>query len=72
MTKNPIGFCFGSLISRPTNSEPDVGAQRTLLERNVFAHVGRKIKGDDVFGNAAQLAYYFLLALFPLLIFFLT
>jgi membrane protein len=27
------------------------------------------MQGDDVFGNAAKLAYYFLLALFPLLIF---
>src|SRR5205807_4627972 len=28
-----------------------------------------EIKRDDVFGDAAKLAYYFLLALFPLLIF---
>ncbi len=28
-----------------------------------------EIQSDDVFGRAAQLAYYFLLALFPLLLF---
>src|ERR1043166_9459625 len=37
---------------------------KALAER-----VWREIKSDDVFGRAAQLAYYFLLALFPLLIF---
>src|ERR1044071_2950252 len=31
--------------------------------------VRSEAKSDDVFGRAAQLAYYFLLALFPLLIF---
>ena len=31
--------------------------------------VGAEMQKDDVFGNAAKLAYYFLLALFPLLIF---
>jgi membrane protein len=31
--------------------------------------VWTETKGDDIFGRAAQLAYYFLLALFPLLIF---
>jgi len=30
--------------------------------------VGREIRADEVFGDAAKLAYYFLLALFPLLI----
>lgn len=37
---------------------------RTLLKR-----VWSEIQSDDVFGRAAQLSYYFLLALFPLLIF---
>jgi membrane protein len=32
----------------------------------------RRIGEDDVFGLAAQLAYFFLLSLFPLLIFFVT
>lgn len=31
--------------------------------------IWREMKADDVFGDAAKLAYYFLLALFPLLIF---
>jgi membrane protein len=31
--------------------------------------VGREIQDDDLFGRAAQLSYYFLLALFPLLLF---
>jgi membrane protein len=31
--------------------------------------VWNEISNDDVFGDAAKLAYYFLLALFPLLIF---
>jgi len=29
----------------------------------------KEMQRDDIFGHAAQLAYYFLLALFPLLIF---
>ncbi|TRZ36038.1 YihY/virulence factor BrkB family protein [Niallia circulans] len=31
-----------------------------------------KVKNDDVFGLAAQLAYYFLLSIFPLIIFMMT
>lgn len=34
--------------------------------------VARAIQDDDVFGRAAQLSYYFLLALFPLLLFLVT
>jgi membrane protein len=38
-----------------------------------WLHLGKRvwaeINEDDVWGRAAQLAYYFLLALFPLLIF---
>jgi membrane protein len=34
--------------------------------------VWSQIKEDDVFGRAAQLSYYFLLALFPLLLFLMT
>jgi membrane protein len=41
------------------------GLSWTELARHVWAEV----QEDDVFGRAAQLAYYFLLALFPLLIF---
>ncbi len=35
----------------------------------MFSRIWREMKRDDVFGNAAKLAYFFLLALFPLLIF---
>src|ERR1043166_9819298 len=37
----------------------------TELGKRVWAET----QGDDVFGNSAKLAYYLLLALFPLLIF---
>jgi membrane protein len=40
-----------------------------LSWKEMFSRVWREMSRDDVFGNAAQLAYYFLLALFPLLIF---
>jgi len=37
--------------------------------RELALRVWREAQADDVFGGAAKLAYYFLLALFPLLIF---
>jgi len=37
--------------------------------RDLTRRIWSEIQADDVFGNAAKLAYYFLLALFPLLIF---
>jgi membrane protein len=37
--------------------------------KKLFKELWQKMSADDIFGNAAQLAYYFLLALFPLLIF---
>ncbi len=37
--------------------------------KKISSRVWAEIKQDDVFGDAAKLAYYFLLALFPLLIF---
>src|SRR5438128_1456649 len=40
-----------------------------LSWKDLAARVWREMKTDDVFGDAAKLAYYFLLALFPLLIF---
>lgn len=40
-----------------------------LSWKKLGARVWEEIKTDDVFGDAAKLAYYFLLALFPLLIF---
>jgi len=40
-----------------------------LTIKEFAGRVWREISNDDVFGDAAKLAYYFLLALFPLLIF---
>ena len=37
--------------------------------KRLASHIWSEINDDDVFGDAAKLAYYFLLALFPLLIF---
>lgn len=36
--------------------------------RQRFKRVGKRIIDDEIFGRAAQLSYYFLLALFPLLL----
>jgi membrane protein len=41
------------------------GQTWTSLAKRVWADIGK----DDIFGRAAQLSYYFLLALFPLLLF---
>lgn len=40
-----------------------------LSWKQMATRIWRALSRDDVFGDAAQLAYYFLLALFPLLIF---
>jgi len=40
-----------------------------LSSKDLAERVWSEIKKDEVFGRAAQLSYYFLLALFPLLIF---
>ena len=42
---------------------------RELNPKKLAKDVWNEIQEDDVFGRAAQLSYYFLLALFPLLIF---
>lgn len=42
-----------------------------LSTRELAKRVGKAIGEDDIFGRAAQLAYYFFLALFPLLLFLL-
>ncbi len=39
---------------------------------DLLKRVWGEINQDDIFGRAAQLAYYFLLALFPLLLFLIT
>jgi len=43
---------------------------RSLGQR--FKRVFQRVQEDDVFGRAAQLSYYFLLALFPLLLFLVS
>nr|WP_194241281.1 YihY/virulence factor BrkB family protein [Bacillus fonticola] len=40
--------------------------------RSIFFRMLERIQRDDVFGLAAQLSYFFLLSLFPLLIFLVT
>ena len=40
-----------------------------LSPKELGKRVWSEMQQDDVFGRAAQLSYYFLLALFPLLIF---
>ena len=44
------------------------GLSVTALAKRVWADIGK----DDIFGRAAQLSYYFLLALFPLLLFLMS
>jgi len=43
-----------------------------LSWKELAKRVWQQIQEDDVFGRAAQLSYYFLLALFPLLLFLMT
>lgn len=43
-----------------------------LTFRQLVRQVGAKISESDVFGRAAQLAYYFFLALFPMMLFLLA
>ncbi|HEY0386489.1 MAG TPA: YhjD/YihY/BrkB family envelope integrity protein, partial [Pyrinomonadaceae bacterium] len=43
-----------------------------LTWKELGGRVWQQISEDDVFGRAAQLSYYFLLALFPLLLFLMT
>jgi membrane protein len=43
-----------------------------LTWKKLAERIWKEINEDDVFGRAAQLSYYFLLALFPLLLFLIT
>jgi membrane protein len=43
-----------------------------LTWKKLAQRIWNEINEDDVFGRAAQLSYYFLLALFPLLLFLIT
>jgi membrane protein len=40
--------------------------------RDFFKRLGEKINSDDILGNAAQVAFYFSFALFPLLLFLMS
>lgn len=44
----------------------------TLTWKELLSRVWKEMNDDDVFGMAAQLAYYFIFALFPLLLFLVT
>src|SRR5438132_8149868 len=46
--------------------------QITFLSPAFLRRVWKKSTEDDIFGRSAQLSYYFLLALFPLLLFLIT
>ena len=43
-----------------------------LTWKKLAQRIWNEINEDDAFGRAAQLSYYFLLALFPLLLFLIT
>jgi membrane protein len=45
---------------------------RRLFAKEFLRRVWARAEEDEIFGRAAQLSYYFLLALFPLLLFLLT
>ena len=45
---------------------------RQLFSKDFLGRVWARAEEDEIFGRAAQLSYYFLLALFPLLLFLLT
>ncbi len=55
-----------------TKKEEKIENVRGLFSKNIFKQLLHRIKEDDLPGLSAQLAYYFLLSLFPLLIFLLT
>lgn len=45
---------------------------KEYVDKSVFKHVYEKVKSDEATSLAAQLAYYFLLSIFPLMIFLIT
>jgi membrane protein len=57
------------------NSRPLISVRRKVTFENSTKQLKRlfwRIQDDNVFGRAAQLSYYFLLALFPLLLFLVS
>ena len=55
-------------IANASATRPASGSNWTALAKRIFT----RIKAHDLPGRAAQLSYYFLLALFPLLLFLVT
>lgn len=51
---------------------PSLWAFGGLTPLRLIKRVGHEFMEDDVLGHSAQLAYYFMLALFPMLLFLLT
>lgn len=64
-------FGFDRLSSKGDQSEPGLKLQMRTRPtfKNFLTKIWSESVEDDVFGSAAELSYYFLLALFPLLIF---
>lgn len=50
----------------------DASGFRRLLSKDFLARVWARTEEDEILGRSAQLSYYFLLALFPLLLFLIT
>src|SRR5437879_9600849 len=48
------------------------GKWKIVFSKNFLARVWARAEEDEIFGRSAQLSYYFLLALFPLLLFLIT
>ena len=55
-------------IANASPTRPASGSSWTALAKRIFT----RIKEHDLLGRAAQLSYYFLLALFPLMLFLMT
>ena len=55
-------------IANASATQPASGSSWAALAKRIFT----RIKVHDLLGRAAQLSYYFLLALFPLLLFLVT
>src|ERR1700686_3548575 len=59
----------GSAAARTDFTMPAIVKPHSISWTEVFKRTWKEADEDDVFGRSAQLAYYFFLALFPLLIF---
>ena len=60
-------------MSRYQSDRKSISRGGTVLQLKQFAkHLWKRITDHGIFDRAAQLSYYFLLALFPLLLFMMT